>query len=260
MAIKKIHQIETNGKVTFVDDTVSKALRSTPATTDGTKEDCLAYGYDFKNSKCYAFTNLPKRKKGNRNIKSTNITKGANNSYIGSGNVTEGVKNITIGYNNRTLQANNNVVIGNNLYSNLDGSITYGSYNVANRARNIIYTYEGTTTDASATELFNNTVNRFFIDENYEAAYFIKASLVSLNAVSNTCAQEEQYIQFRFVSNTLTRTGSQTILNGLGDVTIGLELDAVAGTPDYIRLRVTGRASETFYHNIKLDITEIRYA
>ena len=260
MAIKKIHKIDANGEVTFIDTTpISRDKGTEPNTTAGTQDDCLAYGYKFLNSKCYAFNKLNKTTEINRNIKANNITKGFKNSYLGSGNVTEGSKNIIIGHNNRTLQANENIIIGKNLYTNVDGGITYGSYNVANRARNIIYTYEGTTTNATATELFNNTINRFFIDENYEAAYFIKASLVSLNAVSNTCAQHEQYIQFKFVGGSLTRTAAATIIAGLGDVAIGLELDAVAGTPDYIRLRVTGRASETFYHNVKLDITEVRY-
>tara|TARA_R110000765_G_scaffold37193_4_gene82553 strand:+ start:3257 stop:4039 length:783 start_codon:yes stop_codon:yes gene_type:complete len=260
MALKKIYKIASSGKVTFLDNKVANKLRSTPSTTDGTKDDCLAYGYKYKNSKCYAFSNLAKRDKKHRNIKSTNITTGVQNSYLGSGNVTEGSKNIIVGNNNKTLNANNNIVIGNGVYTNLDGGITYGSYSTENRARNVFFTYEGSTTNAVATELFSNGDNKLSIDENYEAAYFIKATLVSLNPVSNTCSQHELWSQFRFTNSTLTRTSEVTISAGLGDVALGLELDAVAGTPDYIRVRVTGRASETWYHNIKLDITEIKYA
>ena len=104
-----------------------------------------------------------------------------------------------------------------------------------------------------------NSVNRFFIDESYENAYFIKVSLVGINPVSNTCTSHEQWNLFRYVNSTLTRVSAQTIIS-VGDVTLTLELDAVAGSPDYIRVRVTGRASETWYHNVKLDITEVKYA
>lgn len=260
MSLKKIHTIAKNGLVTFVDDAAnSRDKGSTVDTTVGTKKDCLAYGYEYINSKCFAYSKQLNKDTPNRNRKAVNITKGVNNSYLGGSNVTEGSNNIVIGKNNRVLQANNNIVLGENVYADNNGGLVYGNYSVNNRATNTIYTYDGVTTDAVATELFHNGVNKFTINENYEAAYFIKASGVSLDATNNKTAQVEYWANFRFTGGTLTLTTAAPVVNSLGDYVLGFELDAVAGTPDYIRVRVTGRASETWYHNVKLDITEVRY-
>ena len=250
--INDIKNISTDGVVTFTD-------RIKGGEIAGDKQTCEAYGYTFTNGRCKAFSPIAGKLKSRTSLNRANKT-------VGKNNIVEGFRNLVTGYNNivqgmsNIINGFNNHVIGKNLYGTLKNSIVYGNYNTANRARNIITTYEGTTTNAVATELFNGDDNRFLIDETYEAAYFIKATLVSLNPVSNTCAQHEFWTQFKYVNSTLTRTSAVTISNELGDTTVGFELDAVADTPDYIRVRVTGKASETWYHNAKINITEVKYA
>lgn len=247
----RIFNITENGIVTFVDSAKGTEIA-------GTEQTCKGHGYNYKNGVCY----LPSAVGTSNNVANKgvvgNFVQGASNHTQGKGNTIFGNDNSVNG-NMNFVQSNENKVDGSFLYSELPNTIIYGNYSTSHRARNLIFTYDGTTTDEVATELLS-VGNRFLIDEAYEAAYFIKATLVSLNPVSNTCAQHEYWSQFKFVNSTLTRTAALTLTAGLGDVGLGLELDAVADSPDYIRARVTGRASETWYHNLKLEITEVKYA
>ena len=45
--IKPIHSIDRNGKVNFTD--------SKGEPTDGTKDDCLSYGFKFRGNRCFCF-------------------------------------------------------------------------------------------------------------------------------------------------------------------------------------------------------------
>ena len=247
----KIFNITGEGVVTFLD-------RDKGTEVAGTKQACEAYGYKHVNGVCYLPTAISTANNTANKGSGSNFINGVSNHVQGKGNTIIGNDNAVTGRDN-FVQAGRNSVDGCYLYSELPNAIVYGNYNTENRARNVIFTYDGSTTDAVATELFS-VGNRLRIDETYEAAFFIKATLVSINPVSNTCAQHEYWSQFKFANSTLTRTANITLTAGLGDVALGLELDAVADSPDYIRARVTGRASETWYHNLKLEITEVKYA
>ena len=251
--MRKVNSIDKTGKVLFVDDKGT-------GTTIGTKTDCNAYGYDYNGNFCYAF----KTQKDDN--KDDNIVQGFGNSLSGklhnvngNGNEVLAGSNANVLGNNNLVHANasNSVTLGKGNYTEHYGELAYSASVNNNRAKISTLQYDGKTTNATPTELYigNEVGQRLYINESYETAFFIKISSVSINAVNNTCAQNEQYIQFRYANNTLTATASQTIINNLGDVTLAIALDAVASTPDYIRVKITGRASEVFYHNVKLDIT-----
>ena len=246
----KIFNITSKGVVTFIDKVKNTEIA-------GTKDTCESYGYKHVNGVCYLPSAISTANNTSKKGSGSNFINGVSNNVQGKGNTIIGNDNAVTGRDN-FVQAGRNSINGCYLYSELPNAIVYGNYNTENRARNFIFTYDGSTTDATATELLS-VGNRLKIDETYESAFFIKATLVGINPVSNTCTSHEQWNLFRYVNSTLTRVSVQTVLS-VGDVTLTLELDAVADTPDYIRVRVTGRASETWYHNVKLDITEVKYA
>ena len=234
MAIKKIHKIDANGEVTFIDTTpISRDKGTEPNTTAGTQDDCLAYGYKFLNSKCYAFNKLNKTTDINRNIKANNITKGYKNSYLGSGNVTEGSKNIIIGHNNRTLQANENIVIGKNVYAENNGELAIGYNETANRSKHTILTYSQTTTDAVITEA------------------------VALNAASNEAWTQTGYAAFRYVNSTFSQIGHTDVVTKR-DSNLDYAVTLAVGS-DYLKVSVQGEASHTAYWNVTIKLTEVRY-
>mgnify|MGYP003672977267 FL=1 len=260
MAIKKIHKIDANGEVTFIDTTpISRDKGTEPNTTAGTQDDCLAYGYKFLNSKCYAFNKLNKTTDINRNIKANNITKGYKNSYLGSGNVTEGSKNIIIGQSNRTLQANENIIIGKNLYAENNGELAIGYNETANRSKHTILTYSQTTTDALLNEAFIGGVlnNRYYTNTDYETAYAVEYTAVALNAASNEAWTQTGYAAFRYVNSTFTQIGHTDVVTKR-DSNLDYAVTLASGS-DYLKVSVQGEASHTAYWNVTIKLTEVRY-
>lgn len=77
--MRKIARILDKGEVLFVDDKGT-------GTTNGNKQDCLAFGFKFRNNKCYCFDTTINPKTDKNKIKG-NILKGDGSYALGIGNV-----------------------------------------------------------------------------------------------------------------------------------------------------------------------------
>ncbi len=252
MARKKVKSVAGNGLVQFIDERTDKEV-------DGTKDDCLAYGYDYVNSKCYAFSQ--KREKVHKaNIQAGNTNQGKSNIIKGSNNSVRGNLNAVIG-NNNTILTTNSTAIGNGMYVENSGVIALGNSLTRNRARFSIVNFVGTTTDDAATEILIGGYNsRFNINTNYETAYAIDYTATALNASSNEIWTEYGHVTFKYVNGTLTEVGHQTG-HTIRDSALDYDVSfgAVTTPTVHIAVRVTGEREHTAYWNVVTKITEVRY-
>ena len=248
--IDKVKAVSIDGVVTFT----SKGKDSA-----GTLATCSAYGYHFINGKCYAFKSGTYRKNLIRSYSANNTVLNETNSVYGANNTVGGYNNCIKGYHN-TVNGMYNTVLGSNLYTELDGSLTYGNYKESNRARNMYITYGGTTTDATTTELTLLNDNKFYVDESYKSAYIIEYKAVALNAGSDEAWTEHGYYSYKYTNNRLTQVGNPTHTT-LRDSNLDYDVEILPtlNTPDYLRVVVTGEAAHTAYWNVTLNVTEVRY-
>lgn len=253
---KKIHSITEEGRVLFTDEAKGTAIT-------GTQEDCLSYGYHYKNSKCY-YRNISKKsskrnsKNGTGNIGNTYL--GNKNCVRGNANTLAGVNNIVLGDGNN-ISASNSIAIGRGIYTDNDGEIAIGNTTEANRSKYSILHYYGFLNGVLTQELFISDVTdkRFYINESYESVFAIDYTASVLEPTGNDAWSAYGRTTFKYANSTLTQVGTQvseqndTALNSFD-----LTLSAVSGTPDYIKLLATGIRTTTSYWTVILRVTEIR--
>lgn len=253
MSRKKVTSIAKNGEVKFLDIRTGKS-------SNGTKADCLSYGYNYKNSKCYAF-DVDNTTAYKSNLQGGNRVTGKNNTVQGNNNKVKGTFNAIIG-NNNTVQAQQGIAIGNGIYVENKGVIALGNSNTENRARFSLVNFTGTTTNASATELYIGGYDgvRFIVNDNYESAFAIDYTATALNAAENQIWTEYGHVTYKYTTKTLEEVGHQT-----GHIIRDSQLDyditfnARSSPVPYIEVSVQGEAAHTAYWNVILKITEVRY-
>ena len=245
----KVKSIDAYGVVTFENTRTGKD-------DAGTQDDCLAYGYNYKNSKCYAFTK--KRESKYKNIQTGNVVSGNNNKVQGSSNIVQGVSNRVIGDTN-TVTTNFSTVIGKNLKSDIAGAITLGKYDTYNTGKQYHLFFSGQTTNDRAIELFTLRGGRFTVDESIETAYYVESKCVALDSTNNEAVLRTSLGLYRYANNTLTEVLDSGFVNsgdsGLSAVVYSIA--PVASTPDYIEISVTGIADRTINYNVVLTVTEV---
>ncbi len=251
---KKLHSIGTDGQVLFVDQTGRGQV--------GTQDDCLAYGYTFKNSKCYNYSKFKAQipegvQKGSVFNK---LTGGANN-VRGSLNEVHGSNNNAIGDTNY-IKANNSFIFGSGVYTMNDGEVALGYSGTQNRSRYCVVHYNGTTTNENATEIYIGGIddNRYRIDEAYEYAIAFDYTACALNASSNEVWTEYGHATYKFVGGSLSEVGHQTG-HTIRDSALDYDIDFTAtnSTPDFIKVDVTGESGHTAYWTVVLNLTEVRF-
>ncbi|QDP67574.1 MAG: hypothetical protein GOVbin568_13 [Prokaryotic dsDNA virus sp.] len=255
---KKLHTIKAvTGEVTFVDDAKGGEA------TAGTRADCLAYGFEFRNSKCFTSTSYSTKsfaKVGDS--RSNNIHLGKRNDVTGSDNYIQGNHTKILGSAN-SIYADNTIILGTGVYSKNKGEIAYGFCNTKNRSRNVVAHYNGTGTRVDNSELFigGYANNRYEIDESYSYAitFSYQASVIT---TGNLIWCEHGIVTYKYVSSTLTEIShsiTQTHEDS-GMTSYSIDFDAVAGTPDYIKLTANQNGSHVAHWTVTLNITETRYA
>jgi len=254
--MRKIARILDKGEVLFVDDKGT-------GTTNGNKQDCLSFGFKFRNNKCYCFDTTINPHTDKNKIKG-NILKGDGSYALGIGNVIKsGINNVALGFKNLIHRnASNSIAIGKNAYAENFGEVAISSSKTTNRAKYSILQYDGVTTDNTATELFIGGHNgaRFFVNESCESAYYIESKLVILDGTNNNAFFITHYILYKYANNTLTEVIEVPLLNQ-GDSalnSVSVAYAPVSSTPDYIEVKVTGLTSTRLEYNLILQITEVK--
>tara|TARA_R100001198_G_scaffold40644_1_gene22333 strand:+ start:6440 stop:7201 length:762 start_codon:yes stop_codon:yes gene_type:complete len=252
--MKKIDSIDSDGKVLFVAE---------KGTTVGTKEDCLSYGFNYRNSVCYAY-NTTVKPSSDKNKPKGNILASSGNYALGIGNkITSGINNVALGFKNLIHQnADNAIAIGKNAYAENFGEFTYSSSKIPNRAKFSILQFDGITTNATPTEIYlgGHSGARLYINEDYESAFAIDYTATALNANSNQIWTNYGHATYKYTNSTLTEVGhskSTTIRDSNLDYDI--EFAPHNNGNDYIEVKVEGESSHTVYWTVVLQITEVRY-
>ncbi len=256
--MRKISSIDKNGKVLFVDDKGT-------GTTDGSEQDCLGYGFKFRNSVCYCYDTTTKPD-SDKNKAKGNILKGDGNFAIGIGNkITSGINNVALGFRNLIQRnADHSIAIGKNAYAENFGEIAFSSAKVPNRAKFSFYQFDGVTTNNTATELYlgGHSGARFYINENYESGFAIDYTAVAINPSSNDIFTSYGHATYKFTNSTLTEVGHEksTTIRDSSTNHYDIDFAPIVNTPDYIEVKVTGDTGHTVYWTVDLKVTEVRYA
>jgi hypothetical protein len=252
--MREIHSIDSDGKVLFV---------SERGTTEGTKSDCLSYGFNYRNSVCYAY-NTTVKPSTDKNKPKGNILKGNGNFAIGIGNkITAGINNVAIGLKNLIQRnADSAIAIGKNAYAENFGEIAISNAKEPNRAKLAIHQFDGVTTDATPTEIFlgGHSGARLYINEDYESSFMVQYTVSALNANSNQIWCNYGEFAYKYVNNTLSEVGhakGTSIRDSALDYDI--EFAPHSNGQDYIELKVEGESGHTVYWTVVLQITEVRY-
>ena len=255
---KKIHSINEEGRIFFVGDKRGEAVT-------GTQEDCLSYGYHYKNSKCY-YKNIDrqrtKRNSKNKITSASNKYRGTTNAVRGNSNTITGSRNIVLGDSN-DLFSNDSLAIGRYAYTDNTGEIAIANASEANRSKYAVLHYHGKLDNVLTQELLisNRANNRFYINESYESVYAIEYTASVLEPENNNAWSAYGRTTFKYVNSTLTQVASQVSTQKDSALnSYDLTLSAVSGTPDYIKLLATGVRTEDSYWTVILRVTEIRNA
>ena len=255
---KKIHSINEEGRIFFVGDKRGEAVT-------GTQDDCLSYGYHYRNSKCY-YKNIDRQRSKNnsknRLTSASNIYRGASNAVRGNDNTLTGSRNIVLGDSN-DLFSNDSIVIGRNAYTDNTREIAIANAGEPNRSKYSILHYHGFLDNVASQELLisNETNNRFYVNESYESVYAIEYSASVLEFAGNDAWSIYGRSTFKYTNSTLAEVGrtEATIITDTNLSRYSLTLDETAGTPDYIKLTAsTSTTSHESYWSVILKVTEIR--
>ena len=252
--MKKIDSIDSDGKVLFVAE---------KGTTVGTKEDCLSYGFNYRNSVCYAY-NTTTKPTNDKNKPKGNILASSGNYALGIGNkIISGVNNVALGFKNLIHQnADNAIAIGKNAYAENFGELAFSASKIANRAKFSIIQFDGITTNLTPTEIYlgGHSGSRLYINEDYESAFAIDYTASALNANSNQIWTNYGHATYKYTNSTLTEVGHQkgtTIRDSALDYDINFS--AHTHDADHISVDVTGETGHTVYWTVILRVTEVRY-
>ena len=254
--MRKIARIIENGKVLFVDDKGT-------GTTDGSEQDCLGYGFKFRNSVCYCYDTTTKPD-SDKNKAKGNILKGDGNFAIGIGNkITSGINNVALGFRNLIQKnADNATAIGKNAYAENFAELSYSASKIANRAKFSFYQFDATTTDDVETEIYlgGHSGARLYINTDYESGFAIDYTAVALNTASNEVWTNYGHATYKYVNNTLTEVGHQKSTT-IRDSALDYDINFSAHThdADHISVDVTGESGHTAYWTVILRVTEVRY-
>ena len=254
--MRNIDSIDNDGKVLFVDDKGT-------GTTVGTKSDCLSYGFNYRNSKCYAY-NTTVKPAADKNKSKGNVLKGNGNFAIGIGNkITSGINNVALGFKNLIHRnADNSVVIGKNAYAENFGEFAFSSSKISNRAKLSILQFDGITTNATQKEIYlgGHEGARLYINSNYETGFAIDYTAVALNEASNEVWTNYGHATYKYVNSVLTEVGHQKGTT-IRDSALDYDLDFAPHTHDGVHISVdaTGEAGHTAYWTVICRITEVRY-
>lgn len=254
--MRNIDSIDNDGKVLFVDDKGT-------GTTVGTKSDCLSYGFNYRNSKCYAY-NTTVKPAADKNKSKGNVLKGNGNFAIGIGNkITSGINNVALGFKNLIHRnADNSVVIGKNAYAENFGEFAFSSSKISNRAKLSILQFDGITTNATQKEIYlgGHEGARLYINSNYETGFAIDYTAVALNEASNEVWTNYGHATYKYVNSVLTEVGHQKGTT-IRDSALDYDLNFAPHTHDgvHISVDVTGEAGHTAYWTVICRITEVRY-
>lgn len=253
--MKKILSVDKNDVVSFE----GKDGRG----TFGTKEDCLAYNYNFFNGKCYVCNSKKPIRNLNTDYGRANTIYGANNFAIGRFNKLFGSNGGAIGFNNTIYAtATYGIAIGKGAYAENYGEIAFSSSTLPNRAKFSFYQFDGFTTNNTPTEIYLGGVEgqRFFINEDYETAFAIDYSAVALNANSNDIFTNYGHATYKYTNSTLLEVGhdKSTTIRDASTNQYDINFAPISGTPDYIELKVTGDTGHDVYWTVDLKVTEVR--
>jgi len=254
--MRKISSIDKNGKVLFVNDKGT-------GTTDGSEQDCLGYGFKFRNSVCYCYDTTTKPD-SDKNKAKGNILKGDGNFAIGIGNkITSGINNVALGFRNLMQRnADNAIAIGKNAYAENFGEIAISNSKIPNRAKFAIHQFDGITTDETPTELYlgGHSGARLYMNTNYESSLMIKYTASALNAASNEIWCNYGEFAYKYVNSTLSEVGHAkgTAIRD-SNLDYDIEFASVSNGEDYIEVKVEGESGHTVYWTIVLQVTEVRY-
>jgi len=256
--MRKVSSVDKNGKVLFVNDKGT-------GTTIGTKDDCLAYGYNYTGAACYIQNNnKPLQTKGNTNLDKGNKIRGVNNNVLGKGNWVQAKDISVIGNSNKAYYgSDSSVLIGRNAFTQSYGELAFSSSVIPDRAKFSIYQFDGITTDETPTELFlgGYTNARLNMNTNYESAFAIDYTATALNANSNQIWTNYGHATYKFTNSTLTEVGHEksTTIRDSSTNHYDIDFAPISSTPDYIEVKVEGDTGHTVYWTIVLQITEVRY-
>lgn len=254
--MRNIDSIDNDGKVLFVDDKGT-------GTTVGTKSDCLSYGFNYRNSKCYAY-NTTVKPAADKNKSKGNVLKGNGNFAIGIGNkITSGINNVALGFKNLIHRnADNSVVIGKNAYAENFGEFAFSSSKISNRAKLSILQFDGITTNATQKEIYlgGHEGARLYINTNYKTGFAIDYTAVALNEASNEVWTNYGHATYKYVNSVLTEVGHQKGTT-IRDSALDYDLNFAPHTHDGVHISVdaTGEAGHTAYWTVICRITEVRY-
>lgn len=257
--MRKISSIDSRGRIQFVDDKGT-------GTTLGSKTDCEAYGYDFKNGVCKVPTSKQEVKQAdNFTYGRKNIVSGVNNSTLGYNNKINGSNSVCIGNNNTIdVYAENSVTIGTNAYAEHVGEIAFSSSRTPNRAKFSFLQFDGVTTNNTPTEIYlgNNNGARLYINEDYESGFAIDYTAVGINPSSNDIFTSYGHATYKYTNNTLTEVGHEksTTIRDSSTNHYDIDFAPIVNTPDYIEVKVTGDTGHTVYWTVDFKVTEVRYA
>ena len=254
--MRNIDSIDNDGKVLFVDDKGT-------GTTVGTKSDCLSYGFNYRNSKCYAY-NTTVKPAADKNKSKGNVLKGNGNFAIGIGNkITSGINNVALGFKNLIHRnADNSVVIGKNAYAENFGEFAFSSSKISNRAKLSILQFDGITTNATQKEIYlgGHEGARLYINTNYKTGFAIDYTAVALNEASNEVWTNYGHATYKYVNSVLTEVGHQKGTT-IRDSALDYDLNFAPHTHDGVHISVdaTGEVGHTAYWTVICRITEVRY-
>ena len=255
--MRKISSIDKNGKVLFVNDKGT-------GTTDGSEQDCLGYGFKFRNSVCYCYDTTTKPD-SDKNKAKGNILKGDGNFAIGIGNkITSGINNVALGFKNLIQKnADNAIAMGRNAYAENYGEIAFSASKNPNRAKFSFYQFDGETTNATSTELYlgGNSGARLYINPNYTSGYAIDYSSIGLNINTGDVFTSYGHATYKNSGSTLTEVGHEksTIIRDSSTNHYDINFAPISSTPDYIEVKVEGKSGHTVYWTVDLKVTEVRY-
>jgi len=257
--MRKVSSVDKNGKVLFVNDKGT-------GTTIGTKDDCLAYGYNYTGAACYIQNNNKSiQTKGNTNLDKGNKIRGVNNNVLGKGNWVQAKNVSVIGNTNKAYYgSDNSTLIGRNAYAENYGELAYSCAVTPDRAKFSFLQFDGVTTNDTPTELFLGGIDgfRFFINENYESGYAIDYTAVGINPSSNDIFTSYGHATYKYTNNTLTEVGHEksTTIRDSSANHYDIDFSPIVNTPDYIEVKVKGDTGHTVYWTVDFKVTEVRYA
>jgi len=262
----KPKEIRKNGVIIFTDGTNEMMPN---------QETCLAYGYEFQDGICRAFTpslviEKKERSKGVTQVGSNNVSSSRNSQVIGESNkITESNNSLVSGEANVIDRGvNNSVVVGKMGRSTHTNELCIGGGGFNSEAGLLQYSVlqvSGKTTSGSNVDLYingDNVINKeITLPTNSVILYEIFLSALCTGGTRGTAGE---YISYQWIGavrsdNEGVMTNTITINRTLGSDGRGLgSYSIIVTTPTIFRIRVSGQTDvNTQWHAVvKLHINK----